>query len=686
MNVNNAILYTIIQQAIVTLLIMLRSNNIKNYYRKIINIKYHNISSHNNDTVMTNIEFNMDDWIFASKTRNYVLNDTLVDWLDCYSKKKPLNINDHHKSKNKNKSKTIGKSNTIGKFIMTKGSLFEKNVIDIIKSKFSYKDFITICPNVENFENNIMDYVELTKKYIYEGIPIIYQPVLMNNHGIMKHSYGIPDLLVRSDFLSRLITYVGEFDDTICAPKLSGSYHYVVVDLKYMTLDLCSDGIHIRDTGNIPAYKCQLCIYNHAIGDIQGYIPSKSFILGRRYKYVKYSKSYMNESCFDRLGHIDYEYKDSIYIDKTVQAISWLHRLRKDGEQWNLYPKPSVNELYPNMCQTSNYQWNKIKEKYAKDIGEITLIWNCSFKNRQIAHKNEIYDIWHHNCNSTNLGINSKKSQLIDKIININQESMFSNPIDRIDITYDRKYKNPWSEKSLLCISVDFETINNLFDDFEKLPNAQCHSYLYMIGVAYKVKNRPIEYKMFIISELSHDAEFQLIRQFCNFLRQITDEYCGIGSKIPILYHWGHIERSFFTNLSNKLMRIVDNDIRPEINNFLTMLEWYDLCEAFKVNKIVINGCFKYGLKEIAHRLYELNLISTYWSYSCPNANSAMLLAYQSYKNASLYGYSIYQCTNMHKIMQYNKTDCLVIHDIINVLQNKINGITHNHTTQEKCI
>ena len=197
--------------------------------------------------------FVFSEWISASKTRNYMLKDTLLDWLNLYGIKKNIaNFNGNN-------------SLSFVNFIMEKGIKFEEHIIKLIKSSFTNDEFVQIVYNMKNYSQKVLEYYEQSKKEILKGTPIIYQPLLLNRTGKLKYSYGMPDLLIRSDYLKFIVTNSPLELDMIHfkAPNLNGDYHYVVVDIKFTTLDLCSDGMKIRNSGSFPAYKSQLYIIMH---------------------------------------------------------------------------------------------------------------------------------------------------------------------------------------------------------------------------------------------------------------------------------------------------------------------------------------------------------------------------------------------------------------------------------------
>ncbi|MEM0354024.1 MAG: hypothetical protein QXW79_00445 [Thermoplasmata archaeon] len=650
----------------------------KSFERKIEEQECSSIFSErtNSEEIVEVKNFVYEEWISASKTRNYVLRDTLLDWLDYW----------YDKSQEKvmfNSTKPVLETEyNFGKFIKNKGKQFEREVVKLIERKVGQGEFVSICNGIVGSRDKIVEYEKMTINEILKGTPIIYQGLLMNRSGDLAYSYGSPDLLVRSDYLSKIVKINPLNQDLTFfrAPKLSGDYHYVVVDLKFVTLELCADGKRIRNSGSIPAYKCQLYIYNHALGKIQGYEPKESYILGRRYKYESKGKNYFENDCFARLGHIQYDGWDKEYISESKDAIRWIKRLRSEGREWKLFPKPSIPELYPNMTNSCEKSWKHIKLEYAKYIGEITLLWNCGYKNRIIAHENGIYSFMDPDCSAEMVGINSpKQASTLNEIIKINQKSKFDDVMDRIKVKLNEEVNNQWLEPYKLRITVDFETISSIIDDFTTLPVAQDRNYLFMIGVAYKVVGQEIVYKMFLAAELSDDAELQMIYQFYKFLREITDMHLGKHVAIPPLYHWGQNEKSFFNKICDQLISKFGSNIWEDIEMIRSELEWYDLLECFRKNPIVINGCFNFGLKEVAKRLMDLGVIPQMWKNdsSCTNGNTAMIMAQKAYHMSNKI--PIIQNPVMKEIMEYNKADCMVIHEIIDVVQKKITGDKIDH-------
>ena len=66
-------------------------------------------------------------------------------------------------------------------------------------------------------------------------------------------------------------------------PRLGGSHHYRVVDIKFTGLHLAASG-ELGNGGSGLAYKAQLFLYNRALGSAQGLLPPAAFVLGRSWE------------------------------------------------------------------------------------------------------------------------------------------------------------------------------------------------------------------------------------------------------------------------------------------------------------------------------------------------------------------------------------------------------------------
>ena len=160
-------------------------------------------------------------WISATHLKNFLLKDHLVDWLKEYSTRKCV----------------IKQDNKFVSFIMKKGEQFEESIVDYINNnKLPVVTVSTRCDE-KSYKKTI--------KLMKEGCPIIHSAPVKNTK---NNTRGIIDLLVRNDYIHKLIDIPPVIEDSI-APKLNGNYHYVIVDIKFSTIPMRSNGVNILNIG-----------------------------------------------------------------------------------------------------------------------------------------------------------------------------------------------------------------------------------------------------------------------------------------------------------------------------------------------------------------------------------------------------------------------------------------------------
>ena len=572
------------------------------------------------------------EWISATKLRNFMLNDHLVDWLnEYYFKNKPKNNNINHQFNFNN-------------FIMLKGIEFENSLIKYIK---------TINIPVVTVSNSITDEtVQKTIDLMKNGAFIIHSAPVRNH---TNNTHGVIDLLVRSDYIHKLVEDCPLTEEEEKIPSyFDGNikpYHYIVIDIKYSTLPLRANGKNLLNSGSYPAYKAQCLIYTQAVGLIQNYTSQYAFILGRRWKYEKKSIKYNNYKCLNKLGIIDYNTVDKLYVQKTVEALEWINNCKKNGNTWSISP-PSRIELYPNMCIDSG-KWQKIKENLASDIGEISNIWNCGYKNRNIGISKGIKSWKNPKCTSKNIGINGSRGVIIDNILDINRQT--------VDKIRPKKILNNlfnWKSQTVNEMFVDFETLSDIFSSFTDLPNQKQTDMIFMIGVYWKNK-KTWEYKSFIAKEGTLTEEYNIMDEFNTFVKKQGN---------PKLWYW-YADKFFWKKSENKLYDIFikqnENRKTRNIKNNWTSQNWIDMGEIFKKEPIVIKDCFKFGLKAIAKAMKNNNLINTTMDSDCNSGMNAMISAFKCYQEND----NVVNSVIMKDIEKYNEFDCKVLFDILTYLR-----------------
>ena len=372
-----------------------------------------NNQEHITKRIKSEDDINWNNMISASKIRNYLLNDPLLDWLHEYN---ITSLNCIPNKRNKNYNLKVNAFDNFTTFIMNQGLMFESNVYEYLKNKYQ------VVQVAEAYQARSVNKFQQTIECMKRGTEIIYQGVL---HDYDNKIYGCPDLLIRSDRINEIFkgTNLPRTEELKGSDKLNIPFHYLIIDIKHSTLYLTSDGIHLRNCNSIPCYKGQVYMYNKALGNIQGYESRYSYILGK--KWIRTTRNVTTESndFMNKLGLIDYKGFDNKYTELVNNAINWIVKMRKNGFKWRLLPMPSVPELYPNMKNEKDGNWRQLKNELDNRISEITNVWMCGVDKRKNAHSKKIYSWKNNRCTSKNLGFKEGKVyNTLDNILKINRQ------------------------------------------------------------------------------------------------------------------------------------------------------------------------------------------------------------------------------------------------------------------------
>ena len=168
-------------------------------------------------------------WVSASKTRNHVLEDPLLDWLDRYGESKGF-VRD-----------VVDERTDFATFIMRKGIEFEQAVVKHLGTLGVGQVLVVGAKSGSERPSQDLSLAYETWDAMCGGVEIICQGVLRDPEHM---TYGMPDLLLRSDVLATL--FPRSFSPAQAATTAQdlpiGKRHYVVVDIKYTTLRLLAGG------------------------------------------------------------------------------------------------------------------------------------------------------------------------------------------------------------------------------------------------------------------------------------------------------------------------------------------------------------------------------------------------------------------------------------------------------------
>lgn len=546
-------------------------------------------------------------WISPTKLRNCVLEDHLMDYIQLHM--------EHNKIMKQRPDPFL-------LYLFEKGDEFENKVVSYIHSN--------ITPVVTMAESHFtVESIKKVKELIYSGVPIIHSAPLTNRYNTTR---GVSDLLVRSDYINKIVpnTYTPE-EECKPASKLPGSpnYHYVVIEIKFSTINLKSNGKCMSKTGNLKFYMVQSYIYSLALSYIQGYLPP-AFVLGRKYTYISKGNSVKITNSLNRLGRIDFT--DDV-ISTTKEALKWVRDLNKNWSKYSLDP-PSDDRLYPNMCVV-NDMWGE-KAKIAKDLYELTMITGVSINERENAISNGVYG-WHDpRCCSEIMGItNTDKARYVDAIISINR--------DKNDFVYTNKITYDFSSYQEDAY-IDFEVFQDMFGDLNDFPINTSMQTIFMIGVLHKGI-----YKSFIINTIDISEEERIMGEFISYLTSL---------KCKNVWYW-HAEIGFWKSAIDRHIKL------KSPSNFTS--NWVNLMTIVKYNAFAVKGCFTYGLKNIIKALNSHNLIDFKHESECQDGMTASIRAYNYYKKKidpsaspiikDIENYNMYDCKAMIEIIKFLKNN-----------------------------
>ena len=602
-----------------------------------------------------------DKWISASKTRNFLLDDPLIDYLEYNKIFEPEDLNtDSISRKRKYSEMSVNQNKDPDTFlskILSNGIRFEDIIFKELLKNYK-KDIVTII-DINTYDKytqkKIRDpvYFNMTIEMIKKGVPIIYQGVLHNNIDL---TFGLPDLLIRADYINKIFN--AEID--IYTEKINSinQYPYYVVDIKNSVMHLSARSDNVLNFLGSKPYKGQIAIYHKIISQIQKFDTGRGFILSSKWTRKCKDINYQCTNPFDRLGIIDFNNTDITYVDLSEKAVKWLQLIKDSNNNLNC-KKPNNINLYPNMCNNLDGKYRKVKKYLAEKNHEISNLWMCGPKQRLTAINNGIDNWLNPKLNSKILGVNGKNANTIDLILKINR--LKSKKIS--DLIHPKKIKselNGWRDRDKLAFYVDFETLNSTA--FEQrnwadidINNPNANDIIFMIGIGYSINNK-WNYECFTIDDLKEESQIKVIQQMITFVKETSSKYGYVNDKYQdvSMYHWSNFEPLVLSKVCTKFHMI------------MPVFKWTDILKMFHEEPIIIKGAYNFSLKTIGKALYDLKLITTIWddNIDVKNGLDAMFQAYQIY----LTGENIRTNKQMLNIIEYNIIDCKIMWDILNTL------------------
>lgn len=624
----------------------------------------------------------VDNLISATRLVNYIRNDPIIDYLDII-KKNELVVSENTLLLEKTTDKRpLKKSKTSFDYIVEDGYKFEEKIINKIKFFMKEQNLENKVITIQKYDN-INEQFDKTKEIIEQSkFDVIFGAILINKKNM---TYGYPDIIISGLLINKMINSPPH--------KIIQNDLYYIIDIKSSTINLINGGKYVSCSNLIEGYKTQILVYMEALNQIQKCNSSYGFILGKKYKYVHEKKIVLIKNPFFMLGLIDYSHEKQKGNDikkKLINSIKWNNELKKNWKKYKLYP--ISNKIRPNMKNSFDKNYKKIKKNIADKNKELTLLWNCGVSQRNCAFKSNITKYSDLKLTPEKLGFDKKSPRY--NILKCMLSTTHSNKLININ---KKNNHNNWQKKTEHEFFVDFETYSPSLDETliyenDDLDETQC---IYMIGAGHLALNNFEEinninqseyiFKCFIIKYHGSESiykniiqkynckeediiqvqnEKMLIIAFVNYIHTFkkNNEPRYRFIKNTRLIHWSCAEPCLF---AKKILKY-------SINTTFNTLPWFDLMEVFKhpTYPITIKNCFSFSLKEITKAMYSYKMIDLMWSDLDDGLLSAFI-AKDIYKNLNS-GINLNN-NNMQNIIEYNYIDCKALYLIlIYIRTNKI--------------
>ena len=582
-----------------------------------------------------------DAWVSAGRTRNYLTGDPLLDWLHRYGEANGFVPDDELEG--------FDPRTDFLAFIFERGLLFEERVMRLIAERFPVTRIASAPEDARRLECAVA-----TVEAMLVGAPVIAQAVLRNPE---SRTYGVADLLVRSDVLDELVPGTLTADASrVSASSLGGpQWHYRIVDIKFHTFSLDAD--RAAQPYDALAYMAQVWVYNEALGRLQGYTPPAAFLLGRSWT-CGWTRG---TGCFERLARVDGSAIGGTKTGATLavmteEAIRWIRRLRADGASWQVLPEPSVPELYPYARNTRDAPWHSAKRQIAASLGELTLLPAMTPERRRAAHAGGIRRWDDAGVSAAVLAVPEKYAAQCDGVLAVNRRAAPPVLPKRLS-----GVGNEWRTPAPLEFYVDFETVSNLADDFSSLPAIGGQPLIFQIGCGHWEAGK-WRFAQWTVDRITEPEEARVIGTWIGYLDALRRGR-GLRWEDLRLVHWWAAETASYETAYNSAKSRHGHPDWPS-------LPWFDfLSRVVRAVPVTVRGAFDFKLKSLAKAMHAAGLIETTWVDGPVDGLGAMVGAWWCNAEVARVGGSMRDFELMHAIESYNEVDCRTMAELVGWLR-----------------
>jgi hypothetical protein len=513
------------------------------------------------------------DWLLDKQVRNTANNDKLLDWLALYGEGITLtsaSTSSTYVVKPDTSLSTYQASLEFSLWIREQKKLFFPMCIDYMLKKLGLTEFK--AENGEIFPSPAIQILDNTRdadrvtKYndtltaMRLGFPIIVKGLL---HDEKNKMVCFPDILVRRDLLSSFFNNfqsnlpLTDATDTSGTGKLK--YEYDIIHVRYAYLELSRKHYPelLGSSKNGKYYEALLNAQARALTNATGQKCLEAYIIGRGWKC---GKTLRNDHVFDMLGTVCCN-QDSNGYETLIKASKWLKKLMTEGKNWQIYPKPSHKDLYPNMKNTCDFPWSTAKHNLAVHLKELTLLWQVGPVHRNLCLLRGVSEYDDPRLSTDMMSMpKGKNSSRLARIILANQRrtaplatlpssvlipAFISLKPSSTTTTKSQTGASPvlpekfqTRQKNILQLSdniewsTDFETKSSIDDPLTTFPVSMDTTMIAMIGCGYEhpIKGTWIP-KIFSVEHLTKTEEARIIDEWLAYMTDVQEQYRYVWSK-----------------------------------------------------------------------------------------------------------------------------------------------------------
>ncbi|HLF72562.1 MAG TPA: hypothetical protein VI759_10465, partial [Dehalococcoidia bacterium] len=338
------------------------------------------------------------------------------------------------------------------------------------------------------------------------------------------------------------------------------------------------------------------------------------------------------------------------------EACDWIRRVRREGAAWRVLPQPAQPELYPETGNTQDGPWHAAKSQIAKQIDDLTLLWNVRDTARSLAHRHGVTRWTDPACTPELLGLEKERARVLQAVLDVNRGD--GAPVWPARI---HESEREWRPVPPLEFYVDFEFVNNLADDLRDFPNTSGEPLIFIIGCGH-VEDGEWRFECFVADALDSQDEARIIDAWFAHMAAVRARLDPGGDE-PRLYNWSPAEPSNLeTSYNSARDRHPDKHWPPA--------RWFDfLSNVVRKEPVVVRGALMFGLKPIAKAMHSHGLIDTVWGDGPTDGLGAMVGAWWCEDERKRLGVSLRDIDLMQEIVNYNEVDCKVMMEVVRYLR-----------------